>query len=68
MNTLERAQLSAITEVLNSANELGIEVWLRGGWAMNFYLGPVTREHEDVDWFVRQKDLPAISSLLTSRG
>ena len=45
MNTLVRAQLSAITEVLNAANELGIEVWLRGGWAMDFYLGQITREH-----------------------
>ena len=67
MNTLARAQLSAITEVLNAANELGIEVWLRGGWAMDFYLGQVTREHDDVDWSVWEKDLPAISALLTSR-
>lgn len=68
MNTLVRAQLSAITEVLNAANELGIEVWLRGGWAMDFYLGQITREHEDVDWFVWENDLPTMSALLTSRG
>lgn len=35
---------------------------------MDFYLGQVTREHEDVDWFVWDKDMPAISALLTSRG
>ena len=35
---------------------------------MDFYLGQVTREHEDVDWFVWDKDLPAISELLISRG
>lgn len=68
MNTLAGAQLSAITEVLKAANELGIEAWLRGGWAMDFYLGQITREHEDVDWFVWDKDLPTISTLLTSRG
>lgn len=68
MNELAQAQLSAIAEVLHAASTLGIEVWLRGGWAMDFYLGQVTRDHEDVDWFVWQKDLPVISGLLISRG
>lgn len=67
MNALVRAQLVAITEVLDAANTLGIEVWLRAGWAMDFYLGQVTRDHEDVDWFVWQKDLSAISELLVSQ-
>ncbi|MCC3291383.1 nucleotidyltransferase domain-containing protein [Arthrobacter sp. zg-Y1110] len=67
MDELVQAQLSAITEVLRAANTLGIEVWLRGGWAMDFYLGQVTRNHEDVDWFVWQDDLPVISGLLVSR-
>ncbi|WP_154606160.1 nucleotidyltransferase domain-containing protein [Arthrobacter sp. AQ5-05] len=68
MNALVRAQLVAITEVLDAANELGIEVWLRGGWAMDFFLGQVTRAHEDVDWFVWHKDMTLISGLLISRG
>ncbi|WP_269440264.1 nucleotidyltransferase domain-containing protein [Arthrobacter sp. zg-Y750] len=67
MNELVQAQLSAITEVLHAAKTLGIEIWLRGGWAMDFYLGQVTRDHEDIDWFVWQKDLPGISGLLISR-
>lgn len=68
MNARVRSQLSAIKEVLHEANTLGIEIWLRGGFAMDFYLGQVTRDHEDVDWFVWREDLPGISSLLISRG
>ncbi len=33
-----------------------IECWLRGGWAMDFFLASVTREHEDIDLFVWAKD------------
>lgn len=68
MKAIVRAQLSAIKEVLNVGNELGIEVWLRGGWAMDFILGQVSRVHEDVDWFVWEGDLPAIPELVISRG
>ena len=45
-------QLRLIAEVVGVAHRLGIPVWLRGGWAMDFYLGRVTREHRDIDWFV----------------
>jgi hypothetical protein len=69
MNT-ERAdtgtqrQLAAIAEVAG----LGIAVWLRGGWAMDFYLGRVTREHRDVDWFAWAADAGRITGALTARG
>lgn len=52
MNELVQTQLSAITEILHAANTSGIEIWLRGGWAMDFYLSQVTRDHEDIDWFI----------------
>jgi Aminoglycoside-2''-adenylyltransferase len=32
------------------AERLGVQVWLRGGWAMDFFLGQVTRDHVDIDW------------------
>lgn len=47
---------------------LGFEVWLRGGWAMDFWLGEVTREHEDVDWFAWSHDADRLTSLLVARG
>jgi hypothetical protein len=38
------------------AAELNVPVWLRGGWAMDFFLGQVTRDHADIDWFARAAD------------
>ncbi|MEU8663286.1 nucleotidyltransferase domain-containing protein [Actinoplanes philippinensis] len=57
-------QLESIAEVAS----LGPEVWLRGGWAMDFFLGRVTRPHLDVDWFAWASDAGRLSAALTSRG
>ncbi|WP_229070413.1 nucleotidyltransferase domain-containing protein [Actinoplanes sp. DH11] len=57
-------QLAAIAEVA----AIGIPVWLRGGWAMDFFLGEVTRAHRDVDWFAWATDAPGITAALTGRG
>ena len=52
MSQQAAVQRRLIAEVVDVAHRLGIAVWLRGGWAMDFYLGRVTREHRDIDWFV----------------
>ncbi|MFF2458960.1 nucleotidyltransferase domain-containing protein [Peribacillus simplex] len=28
---------------------LNIDLWLRGGWVMDFLLGKITRSHSDID-------------------
>lgn len=45
-------QFSLIGEFASICNAAGIEHWLRGGRAMDFFLGQITREHEDIDLFV----------------
>lgn len=50
------------------ADVLNVEVWLRGGWAMDFFLGEVTRDHEDVDWFAWARDAPTLTAALLKRG
>ncbi|MFI1385229.1 nucleotidyltransferase domain-containing protein [Embleya sp. NPDC020886] len=61
-------QIALIVEVQDLARELGIQVWLRGGWAMDFYLGRITREHADVDWFAWAQDAPALTEAFSARG
>ncbi|WP_239162065.1 nucleotidyltransferase domain-containing protein [Acrocarpospora phusangensis] len=61
-------QLEVIAEVVGVAQELGVEVWLRGGWAVDFFLGEVTREHLDVDWFIWSRDAGRLSTALEGRG
>ncbi|MFI5888068.1 nucleotidyltransferase domain-containing protein [Streptomyces sp. NPDC051554] len=50
------------------AKALGVEVWLRGGWAMDFFIGEVTRDHVDIDWFARADDASALTDGLLRSG
>ncbi|MEU9478324.1 aminoglycoside adenylyltransferase [Streptomyces sp. NPDC048191] len=61
-------QLDLIAETLGAARDRGIPLWLRGGWAMDFFLGEVTREHGDVDWFAWAGDAAALAGMLAGLG
>ncbi|MEW2254462.1 aminoglycoside adenylyltransferase [Streptomyces sp. NPDC047869] len=61
-------QLALIAEVLAATRGSGPALWLRGGWAMDFFLGEVTRDHGDVDWFAWARDAAALTRTLTRLG
>jgi hypothetical protein len=65
---LARRQLAAVAETTAAAARLAVDVWLRGGWAVDFFLGEVTREHTDVDWFAWAADGPRLAAALRQRG
>ncbi len=46
----------------------GIEYWVFGGWAVDFYAGSVTRQHDDIDVAVWAEDRDRIASLLAADG
>src|SRR5690349_16523254 len=48
--------------------EQDIECWLFGGWAVDFHVGRVTRDHSDVDVAVWYTDLDRIRGLLEAQG
>jgi hypothetical protein len=62
------AQLAALAEVAALLDPQGIEHWLFGGWAVDFYAGSVTRPHDDVDLAVWRDDLGRIVPLLEADG
>ncbi|MET8362640.1 nucleotidyltransferase domain-containing protein [Micromonospora sp. NPDC005252] len=68
MDDLARRQLASIAEVVEVAGSAGIPVWLRGGWAMDFQLGQVSRPHVDVDWYCWREDAARLAALLLARG
>ncbi|TFB15016.1 hypothetical protein E3U55_12225 [Filobacillus milosensis] len=43
------SQLKVLAEISEITDELEIEFWLRGGWAIDFLLGKITRPHDDID-------------------
>lgn len=71
MNEIEKQaalQLSALAEVGDTLQKAGIDYWLFGGWAVDFYVGSVTRLHEDVDLVVWLVDVSRIAQLLLENG
>ncbi|MFI7601110.1 nucleotidyltransferase domain-containing protein [Actinoplanes sp. NPDC049681] len=61
-------QLRVIAEIVGVCDQAGMAVWLRGGWAMDFFLGEVTRPHRDVDLFCAARDADRLVTLLHARG
>jgi hypothetical protein len=57
--------LDIIEEIFALAAEADIALWLRGGWAMDFALGQVTREHADIDLFAWAVDAERLNRVLT---
>ena len=57
-----------VTALLKKIQEIGIEVWIDGGWAVDAVLGRQTREHNDIDIFIQKKDKEKILNLLVSNG
>jgi hypothetical protein len=65
-NTTE--QLRAIADVNSLLDGARIDHWLFGGWAVDFYVGAVTRPHDDIDIAVWQSDFDQITALLAKAG
>lgn len=61
-------QLALIKEFTSLCKAASIEYWLRGGWAMDFFLGCITREHEDIDLFVWARDASTLAHELERVG
>jgi lincosamide nucleotidyltransferase A/C/D/E len=58
-------------EVINfciELNNLGIEIWIDGGWGIDALLGKQTRPHSDLDIFIQEKDVSQLRGLLESKG
>ncbi|WP_419471548.1 nucleotidyltransferase domain-containing protein [Gottfriedia acidiceleris] len=46
---LVEKQLMILNEINSICLNLKFQLWLRGGWAIDFLLGKITREHSDID-------------------
>ena len=61
-------QLAAIASLDAALTSAGVDYWLFGGWAVDFWVGTVTRRHEDVDAFARRGNDDEIKSALEAAG
>ena len=61
-------QLTLIREIGRLLDQARIRFWLRGGWALDFHLGRITRQHADIDLVTWLRHRERIRRLLTSHG
>ena len=60
--------MAALGEVAGEFAGAGLDYWLFGGFAVDFYAGRLTREHGDVDLAVFADDADTIVNRLLARG
>lgn len=61
-------QLDLIREVRDALAAARPPWWLYGGWALDFHLGVVTREHADIEIFVWKRDAEGVRQALIGAG
>jgi hypothetical protein len=62
-----KSHLDLIHEILLIA-EPDCELWLRGGWAVDFFVGDITRDHVDIDFFAWHDSAATLTQRLIARG
>jgi hypothetical protein len=62
------AQLRTIGWLHTLLSRQGVDYWLFGGWAVDFHVGRVTRDHEDIDLAIWRSDLDHVAELLQHHG
>ena len=61
-------QFRLLGELEGMFADAGVSSWLRGGWALDFLLGKITRDHADIDLVAWRHDRDAVHDALTARG
>jgi lincosamide nucleotidyltransferase A/C/D/E len=57
-----------VLSLYGELENLGIILWIDGGWGVDALLGEQTRPHKDLDIAVQQKDVSTLRKLLQERG
>ena len=67
----ECANLMTVDKVhwfLDLFDELGIKVWIDGGWGVDALLGECTREHQDLDIIISWEDSAVLTEAFLAHG
>jgi lincosamide nucleotidyltransferase A/C/D/E len=57
-----------VIALYTTLDQLGIQIWIDGGWGVDALLGDQTRPHKDLDIAIQQKDLPKFRGFLKGHG
>jgi lincosamide nucleotidyltransferase A/C/D/E len=57
-----------VTNLLKNAKNIGVDVWITGGWGVDALIGHQTRPHNDIDVFIKKNDATGFIEMLISNG
>ncbi len=57
-----------VIDLYKSLEELGIKIWVDGGWSVDASLGKQTRSHSDLDIAIQHKDLNQFRQYMEEQG
>ena len=60
--------LAAVRSVASALDSAALEHWFFGGWAVDLWVGRLTRPHDDIDVLVWRRDEPQIHEALGAAG
>ncbi|WP_409340544.1 nucleotidyltransferase domain-containing protein [Paenibacillus sp. MBLB4367] len=63
-----QSQLKILGEIADIFSSLHGRFWLRGGWAIDFLLGRITRTHEDIDLVTWKRHQGRLEQSLVEAG
>lgn len=61
-------QLKILREIIEIGLSHNFHLWLRGGWAIDFLLGKITRLHSDIDLVTWIQNREQIEQAMTNAG
>jgi lincosamide nucleotidyltransferase A/C/D/E len=59
---------SDVIDLYSSLENLGVAIWIDGGWGVDALLGEQSRSHQDLDIAIEEKDVPKLKEMLCGRG
>ena len=63
-----QAQLRVIHRVVDVLFVVGVRAWLFGGWGLDARVGRITRDHGDIEFWVRRSDAARSKAALADAG
>lgn len=59
---------SDVIDLYSGLENLGVEIWIDGGWCVDALLREQGRSHQDLDIAIEEKDVPKLKEMLLERG
>ncbi|MEK7081134.1 MAG: aminoglycoside nucleotidyltransferase [Patescibacteria group bacterium] len=57
-----------VVDIYIKLENLGVKIWIDGGWSVDALLGEKIREHQDLDIAINQKDVISLLKFLKTEG